>query len=83
MNLRESHERPEAMEEAVAPLIGVNGNLALEALELLFAQKKAKKEHERIFPIVKDYNVPIVSKKISRLILSYINYVNKFTWHKT
>jgi UDP-N-acetylglucosamine 2-epimerase len=83
LNLRESHERPEAMEEAVVPLIGVNANLALEALELLFAQKKAKKEHERIFPIVKDYNVPIVSKKISRLILSYINYVNKFTWHKT
>jgi UDP-N-acetyl-L-fucosamine synthase len=83
VNLRESHERPEAMEEAVVPLVGVDANLVLEALNMLLLQKKDRKIGERIFPIVKDYNVPIVSKKISRLILSYISYVNNFIWKKT
>jgi UDP-N-acetylglucosamine 2-epimerase len=82
INLRESHERPEAMEEAVVPLVGVDANLVLEALNMLLLQKKDRKIGERIFPIVKDYNVPIVSKKISRLILSYISYVNNFIWKK-
>ena len=83
VNLRESHERPEAMEEAVVPLVGVNAKLVLEALNMLLMQKKDRKISERIFPVVQDYNVPIVSKKISRLILSYVSYVNNFIWKKT
>lgn len=80
LNIREAHERPEGMEEAVVMLTGLELERILQALEILGEQPRGEK---RLFPIVADYHVPNVSEKVVRIILSYTDYVNRFVWHKT
>tara|TARA_Y100000746_G_C15460125_1_gene431097 strand:- start:1203 stop:2324 length:1122 start_codon:yes stop_codon:yes gene_type:complete len=79
INLREVHERPEAMEESSVILTGLNSERVLQALNLLENQKKGP---ERDLKIVDDYNVNNVSEKIVRIILSYTDYINTFVWKK-
>jgi UDP-N-acetylglucosamine 2-epimerase (non-hydrolysing) len=80
LNIREAHERPEGMEEAVVMLTGLELERVLEALAILAEQPTGEK---RLFPIVSDYNVPNVSEKVVRIILSYTDYVNRFVWRKS
>ena len=79
LNLRETHERPEGMEEAAVMMVGLELNRVLQALEVL-----AKQTHtdERILRIVADYSVQNVSEKVLRIILSYTDYVNRAVWKK-
>ena len=79
LNLRETHERPEGMEEAAVMMVGLELNRVLQALEVL-----AKQTHtdELVFRIVADYSVPNVSEKVLRIILSYTDYVNRVVWKK-
>lgn len=79
LNLRETHERPEGMEEAAVMMVGLELNRVLQALEVL-----AKQTHtdERILRIVADYSVQNVSEKVLRIILSYTDYVNRVVWKK-
>ena len=79
LNLRETHERPEGMEEAAVMMVGLELNRVLQALEVL-----AKQTHtdERILRIVADYSVQNVSEKVIRIILSYTDYVNRVVWKK-
>ncbi len=79
INIRESYERPEAMEEAVTMLTGFNIKLIDNALLILESQKRAKL---RTLKIVDDYNVNNVSEKVVRIILSYIDYINSKIWMK-
>jgi UDP-N-acetylglucosamine 2-epimerase (non-hydrolysing) len=78
LNLREAHERPEAMEEASVMMVGLNPNKILIGLDVLISS--SKKSYTRI---VSDYKMPNVSKKIVRIIISYIDYVNLNVWKKT
>lgn len=80
LNIRDAHERPEGMEEGAAIMVGLNVERIEQALEVLEAQSTEKK---RLFPIVKDYNIPVVSEKVVRIILSYVDYVNNKVWFKT
>jgi UDP-N-acetylglucosamine 2-epimerase (non-hydrolysing) len=77
LNLREAHERPEAMEEAVVMMTGFDQGRVREGLRILSDPARAE------LPVVKDYEVPNVSEKIVRIIHSYVNYVNRVVWRKT
>lgn len=78
LNIREAHERPEAMEEATCILAGLSSERILQSLEMVFLQQKNKV----ILRPVADYTIPNVSEKVVRLILSYTDYVNRVVWRK-
>jgi len=79
LNIRESHERPEGMEEAAVMMVGLELNRVFQALDLLETQGRGE---NRQLEIVSDYLVPNVSDKIIRLIFSYTDYVNRLVWKK-
>tara|TARA_B100000212_G_C27377299_1_gene535292 strand:- start:764 stop:1900 length:1137 start_codon:yes stop_codon:yes gene_type:complete len=78
INLRETHERPEAMEEASVILSGLDLVNVIESIELLNSQKQIIDNRE--IKMVDDYKSKNLSEKIPRIILSYTDYVKKFTW---
>ena len=78
LNIRESHERPEAMEEAAVMMVGLKKDRILQGIEVVKFQNKVSRD----FPIVQDYSKPNVSSKVERIILSYIDYINSKVWRK-
>ncbi len=76
LNIREAHERPEAMEEASVMMVGLEKTRILQGLEVLVTQD------EKTLRKVSDYSMPNVSEKVLRIILSYTDYVNKTVWKK-
>ena len=76
LNIRQAHERPEAMEEGSVMMVGLEKTRVLQGLNILESQEKNTLRN------VEDYNVPNVSEKILRIILSYTDYTNRFVWKK-
>ena len=79
LNIREAHERPESMEEASVMMVGLNPNRIIQGLLQLETQKIGI---ERSFMLVSDYSMPNVSEKVTRIIISYVDYINKNVWKK-
>ena len=79
LNLREAHERPEAMEEASVMMVGLNTERILQGLAELQSQKIGA---TRNFRPVADYSMPNVSDKVVRIIISYTDYINRVVWQK-
>jgi UDP-N-acetylglucosamine 2-epimerase (non-hydrolysing) len=79
LNIRDAHERPEAMEEAAVMMVGMSPERILQGLTQLQQQKTGK---ERNYRQVSDYSMPNVSEKMVRIILSYTDYVNRVVWSK-
>ena len=79
LNIRDAHERPEAMEQIFIMMVGMNSDRILQALVQLEKQKVGE---ERNFRRVADYIMPNVSEKVVRIILSYTDYVNRVVWSK-
>jgi UDP-N-acetylglucosamine 2-epimerase len=79
LNIRQAHERPEAMEEAVVMMTGLSATRIVQALEILLTQKSAGSEDSRT---VADYSMPNVSEKVVRIIQSYTDYINRVVWQK-
>ena len=77
INIREAHERLEGMDEAAVMLVGLNLERVLHAIHILDSQPRGG---ERLNKIVSDYNVPNVSGKILRLMVSYTDYVQRVVW---
>ncbi|MDD4897109.1 MAG: UDP-N-acetyl glucosamine 2-epimerase, partial [Atribacterota bacterium] len=76
LNIREAHERPEAMEEAAVMMVGLKKDRIFQGLEVLETQTK------NTLRLVSDYSMPNVSEKVVRVILSYTDYVNRVVWGK-
>src|SRR6056297_3403394 len=76
LNIRQAHERPEAMEEASVMMVGLKKERILQGLEVLETQDKDT------LRLVGDYSMPNVSDKVLRIILSYTDYVNRVVWEK-
>jgi len=74
LNIRQAHERPEAMEETSVMMVGLKKERILQGLEVLETQREAN------LRAVADYSMPNVSDKVLRIILSYTDYVNRVVW---
>ena len=77
LNLREAHERPEAMEEASVMMVGMNPDRVFQGLAVLEAQGRGD---ARTLRPVSDYSMPNVSDKVVRIILSYTDYARRVVW---
>jgi UDP-N-acetylglucosamine 2-epimerase (non-hydrolysing) len=77
LNIRQAHERPEAMEEASVMLTGFDWSRIAEALRILEVQPSGD---DRLLRPVADYQAPHVSEKVVRLIVSYTDYVRRTVW---
>jgi UDP-N-acetyl-L-fucosamine synthase len=79
LNIRETHERPEAMEETPLMMVGLEVVRVMQALSVMDSQPRGK---DRLFRQVADYSMPNVSDKVVRIIHSYTDYVNRVVWKK-
>jgi UDP-N-acetylglucosamine 2-epimerase len=79
LNIREAHERPEAMEEASVMMVGLAPERIMQGLQILEDQPRGA---ERLLRRVADYSMPNVSDKVLRIIQSYTDYVNRVVWRK-
>ncbi|MFK0376749.1 non-hydrolyzing UDP-N-acetylglucosamine 2-epimerase [Pandoraea sp. NPDC090278] len=79
LNLREAHERPEAMEEASVMMVGLEIERVRQGLAILASQPRGT---ERGLRLVEDYSMPNVSDKVVRIIHSYTDYVRRVVWKK-
>ena len=79
LNIRDAHERPEAMEEASVMMVGMNYERIIQGLEILANQNVNQSLTLR--PVA-DYSMPNVSDKVLRIIVSYTDYINRVVWSK-
>ncbi|WP_270517315.1 non-hydrolyzing UDP-N-acetylglucosamine 2-epimerase [Sanguibacteroides sp. AM78-02pH3A] len=78
LNIREAHERPEAMEEASVMMVGLNPERIMQGL----AELQNQHLKQRNFRPVYDYSIPNVSDKVVRIIISYTDYVKRVVWNE-
>ena len=78
LNIREAHERPEAMEEASVMMVGLNPKRVMQGL----AELQNQHLEQRNFRPVYDYSMPNVSDKIVRIIISYTDYIRRVVWNE-
>lgn len=78
INIREAHERPEAMEEGAVIMAGLRLETILDAIN--FLQGNDVRRHDVRTPV--DYDVDFVSDKVVKIILSYTGYVNRNVWKR-
>ena len=76
LNIRDAHERPEAMEEAAVMMVGLNPERIMQGLTQLTQLNR----EERTFRKVADYSMPNVSDKMVRIIISYVDYIKRVVW---
>ena len=77
--IRQAHERPEGMDEGTVIMSGLKRDRVLQAVEVVTTHFK---ENDRVSRLVPDYDVDVVSTKVLRIILSYVDYINRTVWHK-
>lgn len=79
VTIRNAHERPEGMDQGTLVMSGLKKQRVLEAVRLVTVQHDRGR---RVIPVVEDYADGPVSKQVVRIVLSYIDYVNRTVWHK-
>lgn len=76
LNIRQAHERPEAMEEASVMMVGLNPDRVCQGIR----QLEFEAINQTRYRIVNDYSIPNVSDKVVRIIISYTDYVKRVVW---
>jgi UDP-N-acetylglucosamine 2-epimerase (non-hydrolysing) len=79
INIRDAHERPEAMEETAVMLTGVNSERVTQAIDILMKSERCR---DRLIDLVDDYKSKNISEKVLRIILSYTDYIKRKIWKK-
>jgi UDP-N-acetylglucosamine 2-epimerase (non-hydrolysing) len=79
VTIRQAHERPEGMDEGTLIMCGLEAKKVMESIQIVTCQYSKDK---RQFRLVQDYDVENVSKKVLRIIISYIDYINRTVWYK-
>jgi UDP-N-acetylglucosamine 2-epimerase len=79
LNIRQAHERPEAMEEASVMMVGLNPERILQGLIELENQQRGESRSSRN---VADYSIPNVSDKVVKIIISYVDYIKRTIWNE-
>lgn len=79
VTIRNTHERPEGMDDGTLIMCGLTKDRVLDAVRIVTSQHDRDR---RVFPLVKDYRAGPVSKKVVRIVLSYIDYVNRTVWRR-
>lgn len=79
ITIRQTHERPEGMDEGTVVMSGLEQSRILQSIAIVCAHAS---HSQRPFRLVKDYDTDNVSKKVVRIILSYTDYVNRTVWCK-
>ncbi len=79
ITIRNAHERPEGMDEGTLIMSGLKKDRVLDAIKIIIAQHSKLK---RVIPPVQDYEAGPVSKQVLRVVLSYVDYINRVTWSK-
>ena len=74
------HERPEGMDVGTVVMSGLKQERVMDAINVVTSQHERGK---RLLPLIDDYDTDTVSKQILRVVLSYVDYVNRTVWHKT
>ncbi|MEI8201408.1 MAG: UDP-N-acetylglucosamine 2-epimerase (non-hydrolyzing) [Bacteroidota bacterium] len=80
ITIRQAHERPEGMDEGTLIMSGLKTDLVLKAIEVVTSEHDFE---NRKFKLVNDYDVDNFSLKVTRIIFSYVDYINRTVWHKT
>ena len=79
ITIRNAHERPEGMDEGTLIMSGLKKDRVLDAIRIVTSQTN---EANWMAPVIGDYDVPVVSKQMLRVVYSYIDYVNRTVWSK-
>ncbi|MDC0188382.1 UDP-N-acetylglucosamine 2-epimerase (non-hydrolyzing) [bacterium] len=79
ITIRNTHERPEGMDEGTLVMSGLKKERVLDAVRLVTSQHQREK---RLIPVIKDYQTGPVSKQIVRIVLSYTDYINHTVWSR-
>lgn len=77
ITIRQAHERPEGMDEGTLIMSGLKSDDILNAIEIVTKQWE---ENHDVVHLVEDYKSDNVSKKVVRIIVSYIDYINRTVW---
>lgn len=79
VTLRNTHERPEGMDEGTLIMSGLRKERVLEAIEVIISQHNSD---QRLMPPIEDYEGTVISKQVLRIVLSYVDYINRTVWSK-
>ena len=77
--IRQAHERPEGVDEGTLIMAGLQRERVLQAIDVVTSQDS---EAKRQFKLVSDYDTESVSKKVVRIIMSYVDYINCTVWYR-
>ena len=79
ITIRQAHEWPEGMDEGTLIMTGLKKDRILQSIDIIVSQFAYEKKPTKM---VYDYNVDNFSIKVTRAILSYVDFVNRVTWRK-
>lgn len=79
VTIRNTHERPEGMDVGTLIMSGLGKERILEAVKVIISQHS---QTQRVIPVIQDYQSLSVSKQVTRIVLSYVDYINRTIWKK-
>ena len=79
VTIRNVHERPEGMDVGTLIMTGLKRDSVLDAVRVVLSHHNSNK---RAFAEIQDYENPVASKQVLRIVLSYCDYINRTVWRR-